>query len=56
MILVLLYGQGRIFYTMSHDGLLPGLFARVHPRLQTPYLSQMLIGAIVVVVAFVLAR
>ena len=51
VILVLLYGQSRIFYTMSHDGLLPGLFAHVHPRLQTPYLSQMLIGAIVAVVA-----
>ena len=51
VILVLLYGQSRIFYTMSHDGLLPGLFAHVHPRLQTPYLSQILIGAIVAVVA-----
>ena len=51
VILVLLYGQSRIFYTMAHDGLLPGLFAHVHPRLQTPYLSQMLIGAIVAVVA-----
>ena len=51
VILVLLYGQSRIFYTMSQDGLLPGLFARVHPRLQTPYQSQLLIGGIVAVVA-----
>jgi APA family basic amino acid/polyamine antiporter len=51
VILVLLYGQSRIFYTMSHDGLLPQLFAKVHPRLQTPYLSQLMIGAIVTVVA-----
>jgi len=51
VILVLLYGQSRIFYTMSHDGLLPGLFARIHPRLQTPYLSQMLIGLLVAIVA-----
>ncbi len=51
VILVLLYGQSRIFYTMSHDGLLPSLFSRIHPRLQTPYLSQMLIGGIVAVVA-----
>jgi len=51
VILVLLYGQSRIFYTMSHDGLLPGLFAYIHPRLQTPYRSQMLIGGIVAVVA-----
>lgn len=51
VILVLLYGQGRIFYTMSHDGLLPPFFSRIHPTLKTPFLSQMLIGAFVAVVA-----
>jgi basic amino acid/polyamine antiporter, APA family len=51
VILVLLYGQSRIFFTMSNDGLLPPLFSRVHPRLQTPYLSQLMIGIIVAVVA-----
>lgn len=51
VILVLLYGQSRIFFTMSQDGLLPHLFARVHPRLQTPHLSQTMIGAIVAIVA-----
>ena len=51
VILVLLYGQSRIFYTMAHDGLLPGLFAKIHPRLQTPYLSQIMIGSIVALVA-----
>jgi APA family basic amino acid/polyamine antiporter len=51
VILVLLYGQSRIFFTMSHDGLLPSLFARVHPRLRTPYVSQIMIGAIVAVLA-----
>ncbi|SEB17548.1 amino acid permease [Paraburkholderia sartisoli] len=51
VILVLLYGQSRIFFTMSKDGLLPPLFARVHPRLQTPHLSQILIGTIVAIVA-----
>jgi basic amino acid/polyamine antiporter, APA family len=51
VILVLLYGQSRIFFTMSNDGLLPPLFSRVHPRLQTPYLSQLMIGFIVAVVA-----
>ena len=53
VILVLLYGQSRIFFTMAHDGLLPGLFAHVHPRLQTPYASQLLIGASVALVAAV---
>jgi basic amino acid/polyamine antiporter, APA family len=51
VILVLLYGQSRIFFTMSNDGLLPPLFSRVHPRLRTPYLSQLMIGIIVAVVA-----
>jgi APA family basic amino acid/polyamine antiporter len=51
VILVSLYGQGRIFYTMSHDGLLPGFFNKIHPTLKTPFLSQMLIGAIVAAVA-----
>lgn len=51
VILVLLYGQSRIFFTMSQDGLLPTVFERVHPRLQTPYLSQMMIGTIVAIVA-----
>ena len=51
VILVLLYGQSRIFFTMSHDGLLPRVFSHVHPRLQTPYLSQVLIGGVVAFIA-----
>ena len=51
VILVLLYGQTRIFYTMARDGLLPGVFATVHHRLKTPYLSQMMIGGLVALVA-----
>jgi len=51
VILVLLYGQSRIFFTMAEDGLLPGLFAHVHPTLNTPYRSQIMIGAIVAIVA-----
>ena len=51
VILVLLYGQGRIFFTMAEDGLLPAVFAKVHPRLQSPYLSQLMIGGVVALVA-----
>jgi len=51
VILVLLYGQSRIFFTMSQDGLLPHVFALVHPRLKTPFRSQILIGVVVAVVA-----
>ncbi len=51
VLLVLLYGQSRIFFSMSRDGLLPGLFARVHPRFRTPYLSSLLVGIVVALVA-----
>ncbi|MBS0519613.1 MAG: amino acid permease, partial [Proteobacteria bacterium] len=50
-ILVLLYGQSRIFARMAHDGLLPAFLAHVHPRLQTPWISQILIGVAVAAVA-----
>jgi APA family basic amino acid/polyamine antiporter len=53
VILVLLYGQSRIFATMAHDGLLPPLFSRVHPRWRTPWISQLAIGGGVAVVAAV---
>jgi basic amino acid/polyamine antiporter, APA family len=51
VILVLLYGQSRIFFTMAQDGLLPKMFSHVHPTYQTPYRSQAMIGAAVAVVA-----
>ena len=51
VLLVLLYGQSRVFFSMSRDGLLPPMFARVHPRFRTPYLSSALIGVVVAVVA-----
>ncbi len=51
VILVLLFGQTRIFFTMAEDGLLPGLFAYVSPRLGTPVRSQVLIGVVVAIFA-----
>lgn len=51
VILVLLYGQSRIFFTISKDGLLPPLFSQVHPTLRTPWKSQIMIGTIVAIVA-----
>ena len=42
VILVMLLGQSRVFYSMSHDGLLPAVFGAVHPRYRTPYLSNLL--------------
>ena len=42
VILVMLLGQSRVFYSMSHDGLLPKLFSDIHPRFRTPYRSNLL--------------
>jgi basic amino acid/polyamine antiporter, APA family len=37
VILVMLMGQSRIFYTMSNDGLIPKAFGELHPKYKTPY-------------------
>ena len=42
VILVMLLGQSRVFYSMSHDGLVPKIFSDVHPKFQTPYKANML--------------
>lgn len=44
VMLVLLYGQSRIFYTMSRDGLLPRIFHTLHPRFRTPWLGTIIVG------------
>ena len=46
-ILVFLYGQSRIFFTMAKDGLLPQVFQTVHPRFRTPHLGQVILGLVV---------
>jgi basic amino acid/polyamine antiporter, APA family len=51
VLIVLLYGQSRIFFSMARDGLLPGFFSRIHPRFRTPYLSSLLVGIFVAAVA-----
>lgn len=43
VILVLLLGQSRIFYSMAKDGLLPSAFADVHPRFQTPWRTNLVL-------------
>jgi APA family basic amino acid/polyamine antiporter len=42
VILVMLLGQSRVFYSMSHDGLVPPVFSEIHPKYRTPYKSNML--------------
>jgi len=51
VILVMLLGQPRIFYTMSKDGLLPPVFSAVHPRFRTPWLAQILTGGMAMLIA-----
>jgi len=49
VILVLLFGQTRIFFVMSRDGLLPPLLSRVHPRFKTPHVVTAITGSLVAV-------
>jgi APA family basic amino acid/polyamine antiporter len=48
VMLVLLYGQTRIFYTMARDGLIPQVFANVHPKFKTPWINTILVGLLAV--------
>jgi basic amino acid/polyamine antiporter, APA family len=43
VMLVMLLGQSRVFYSMSRDRLLPKLFSEVHPRFRTPWKSNILL-------------
>ena len=54
VILVMLMGQPRIFFTMSKDGLLPPVFSKVHPRFKTPYVSTLMTGSVALILAGVL--
>jgi basic amino acid/polyamine antiporter, APA family len=47
VLLVMMYGQTRIFYAMSRDGLIPPLFVKLHPVWRTPWLSQILFGVLI---------
>ena len=49
VVLVMLMGQPRIFYSMSRDGLLPPVFGKVHPKFQTPYVTTILTGVVAAV-------
>ncbi|HZV77107.1 MAG TPA: amino acid permease [Candidatus Babeliales bacterium] len=47
VLLVMMYGQTRIFYAMSRDGLIPALFVKLHPVWRTPWISQIIFGLLI---------
>ncbi len=47
VMLVMMYGQTRIFYAMSRDGLIPRAFTKLHPTWRTPVFSQILFGVVI---------
>jgi APA family basic amino acid/polyamine antiporter len=51
VIMVMLLGQSRVFYSMSNDGLLPGWVNRIHPKFRTPWITQIITGIAVVIPA-----
>ncbi len=51
VILVMLLGQARVFYSMSADGLLPPWVNKIHPRFRTPWITQIVTGIAVVIFA-----
>ncbi|KAJ2058948.1 hypothetical protein GGH13_007038, partial [Coemansia sp. S155-1] len=54
VILIMLMGQPRIFFTMARDGLFPKLFGRLHRRFKTPYVPTIVSGIVCAVLAGVL--
>ncbi len=51
VMLVMLLGQSRVFYSMSRDGLLPPWAGAIHPRFRTPWISSMVVGVAVAIFA-----
>ncbi len=51
VMLVLMFGQTRIFYTMSRDGLLPPVFSKIHPKYKTPHINTAIVGLVVATAA-----
>lgn len=47
VMLILTYGQSRVFFAMARDGLLPRAFSSVHPKFRTPWIGTILLGGLI---------
>ena len=54
VMLVMLLGQSRVFYSMSKDGLLWPWASKIHPKFRTPYISSIVVGFFVAIIAMLL--
>ncbi len=51
VMLILTYGQTRVFYAMARDGLLPKVFAQLHAKFRTPWIGTIILGMLIAVAA-----
>ena len=51
VILMMMFGQTRIFFVMSRDGLLPAVFSKIHPKFHTPHVITIVTGVVVALFA-----
>jgi len=51
VVLMMMFGQTRVFFTMARDGLLPAAFAKVHPKFKTPYVVTAVTGLFALIFA-----
>jgi APA family basic amino acid/polyamine antiporter len=54
VMLILTYGQSRVFFSMARDGLVPRAFARLHPKFRTPWIGTIILGVIIAIVSSLL--
>lgn len=54
VMLILTYGQTRVFYAMARDGLLPRFFAQLHGKFRTPWIGTIVLGCIIAIAAALL--
>lgn len=54
VMLILTYGQSRVFFAMARDGLLPRAFCKVHPKFRTPWVGTIILGVLISIAASLL--